>query len=53
MTKHSPDSILVRWPSASAALRSTSDFVAEALREAIVSGQLPAATELKQDAIAA
>ncbi|MEW6512601.1 MAG: GntR family transcriptional regulator [Pseudomonadota bacterium] len=36
-----------------AALRSTSDFVAEALREAIVSGQLPAATELKQDDIAA
>lgn len=35
------------------ALRSTSDFVAEALREAIVSGQLPAATELKQDDIAA
>jgi DNA-binding GntR family transcriptional regulator len=36
-----------------AALRSTSDFVAEALREAIVSGQLPSATELKQDDIAA
>lgn len=36
-----------------AALRSTSDFVAEALREAIVSGQLPAETELKQDDIAA
>ncbi len=36
-----------------AALRSTSDFVAEALREAIVSGQLPTATELKQDDIAA
>ena len=36
-----------------AALRSTSDYVAEALREAIVSGQLPAETELKQDDIAA
>lgn len=36
-----------------AALRSTSDFIAEALREAIVSGQLPAATELRQDDIAA
>lgn len=37
----------------SIALRSLSDFVAEALREAIVSGQLPAATELRQDDIAA
>ncbi len=36
-----------------AALRSTSDFVAEVVREAIVSGQLPAETELRQDDIAA
>lgn len=32
---------------------STSDHIAEALREAIVSGQLPAETELRQDDIAA
>jgi DNA-binding GntR family transcriptional regulator len=36
-----------------AARLSTSDFIAETLREAIVSGQLPADTELRQDDIAA
>jgi DNA-binding GntR family transcriptional regulator len=36
-----------------AARMSTSDHIAEALREAIVSGQLPADTELRQDDIAA
>jgi DNA-binding GntR family transcriptional regulator len=34
------------------ALRSTSDLIAEVLREAIVSGQLSARTELKQDDMA-
>ena len=36
-----------------AARLSTSDFIAETLREAIVSGQLPADAELRQDDIAA
>lgn len=35
-----------------AARLSTSDYIAETLREAIVSGQLPADTELRQDDIA-